>query len=345
MKTADNTADGFIHSRGKKREDSWQLISHSSFVVEDLRTAFIQRPKKACQWEKTCEVTDISCEECLDSLICLWGNETHLSLCSLRTRPFFKGCWTTKTCPKCKPNTQCWWMLCTSVQIEGRGPAHVSSGALWDQGWSPAFITPSSPYVFFIFVFCFIFQFMIMRFLISGFTPPADRRVRVLTDFLIADASFRGSSAAGLWTLFPLSVWFRMAHVLQFDEQTRKVKDANMHDEDTFEIYDPRNPVNKRRREESKKIMKEKKAKRWGHRFKGQGLPEPREPKNWSYSILPVHFSTTLNPTLNSLLARTSGLRMLTWAHTIPVICDGKAWNICGWTDLSQSSRLRQQSQ
>ncbi|KAM9338047.1 spliceosome-associated protein CWC27 homolog [Symphorus nematophorus] len=53
-----------------------------------------------------------------------------------------------------------------------------------------------------------------------------------------------------------------MAHVLQFDEQTRKVKDANMHDEDTFEIYDPRNPVNKRRREESKKIMKEKKAKR-----------------------------------------------------------------------------------
>lgn len=53
-----------------------------------------------------------------------------------------------------------------------------------------------------------------------------------------------------------------MAHVLQFDEQSRKVKDANMQDEDTFEIHDPRNPVNKRRREESKKIMKEKKAKR-----------------------------------------------------------------------------------
>lgn len=30
-----------------------------------------------------------------------------------------------------------------------------------------------------------------------------------------------------------------MGHVLQFDEQTRKVKDANMQDEDTFEIYDP----------------------------------------------------------------------------------------------------------
>ncbi|XP_076875229.1 spliceosome-associated protein CWC27 homolog [Brachyhypopomus gauderio] len=53
-----------------------------------------------------------------------------------------------------------------------------------------------------------------------------------------------------------------MAHVLQFDEQTRKVKDANMQDEDTFEIYDPRNPVNKRRREESKKLLKDKKAKR-----------------------------------------------------------------------------------
>ncbi|KAJ8401865.1 hypothetical protein AAFF_G00374460 [Aldrovandia affinis] len=46
----------------------------------------------------------------------------------------------------------------------------------------------------------------------------------------------------------------------QFEEQTRKVKDATMPDEDTFEIHDPRNPVNKRRREESKKIMKEKKA-------------------------------------------------------------------------------------
>ncbi|XP_062268933.1 spliceosome-associated protein CWC27 homolog [Platichthys flesus] len=53
-----------------------------------------------------------------------------------------------------------------------------------------------------------------------------------------------------------------MAHVLQFDEQSRKVKDATIQDEDTFEIHDPRNPVNKRRREESKKILREKKAKR-----------------------------------------------------------------------------------
>lgn len=41
-----------------------------------------------------------------------------------------------------------------------------------------------------------------------------------------------------------------MAHVLQFDEQTRKVKDAIMQDEDMFDIYDPRNPVNKRRSED-----------------------------------------------------------------------------------------------
>ncbi|CAH2296252.1 peptidyl-prolyl cis-trans isomerase CWC27 homolog [Pelobates cultripes] len=55
-----------------------------------------------------------------------------------------------------------------------------------------------------------------------------------------------------------------LSHVLQFDENEkgRKVKDANMQDEDTFEIYDPRNPVNKRRREESKKLMKQKKERR-----------------------------------------------------------------------------------
>lgn len=53
-----------------------------------------------------------------------------------------------------------------------------------------------------------------------------------------------------------------MSHVLHFEDQTRKVKDASVQDEDTFEIYDPRNPVNKRRREESKKILREKKARR-----------------------------------------------------------------------------------
>ncbi len=124
----------------------------------------------------------------------------------------------------------------------------------------------------------------------------------------------------------PLSIWFRMAHVLQFDEQTRKVKDANMQDEDTFEIYDPRNPVNKRRREESKKIMKEKKAKRWGHEVEGQVLPKPCDWKTGhTASRLPTF------PPLQTPLCWTVSwlehldLRMLTWAHTIPVICDGKA--------------------
>lgn len=53
-----------------------------------------------------------------------------------------------------------------------------------------------------------------------------------------------------------------LSHVLQFDEKSQKVKDANVQDEDTFEIYDPRNPVNKRRREESKKLLKQKKERR-----------------------------------------------------------------------------------
>ncbi|XP_004583795.2 spliceosome-associated protein CWC27 homolog [Ochotona princeps] len=53
-----------------------------------------------------------------------------------------------------------------------------------------------------------------------------------------------------------------MSHVLQFEDKSRKVKDASMQDADTFEIYDPRNPVNKRRREESKKLMREKKGRR-----------------------------------------------------------------------------------
>lgn len=60
----------------------------------------------------------------------------------------------------------------------------------------------------------------------------------------------------------PVSYLLRMTHVLQFEDKTRKVKDASMQDSDTFEIYDPRNPVNKRRREESKKLLREKKERR-----------------------------------------------------------------------------------
>lgn len=56
----------------------------------------------------------------------------------------------------------------------------------------------------------------------------------------------------------------RLKHSLKFEDATPNVaRDANLKDDDWFEIYDPRNPLNKRRREESKKLMKEKgKAKR-----------------------------------------------------------------------------------
>uniref|UniRef100_T1JEY8 Spliceosome-associated protein CWC27 homolog n=1 Tax=Strigamia maritima TaxID=126957 RepID=T1JEY8_STRMM len=49
-----------------------------------------------------------------------------------------------------------------------------------------------------------------------------------------------------------------LSHTLTFDTKDLKVKDANVKDEDTYEIYDPRNPINQRRREASKHTMKQK---------------------------------------------------------------------------------------
>lgn len=49
-----------------------------------------------------------------------------------------------------------------------------------------------------------------------------------------------------------------LAHTLHFETHEAKVKDANMNDEDTFEIFDPRNPINQRRREASKQAMRNK---------------------------------------------------------------------------------------
>ena len=43
---------------------------------------------------------------------------------------------------------------------------------------------------------------------------------------------------------------------LEFEEHNRKVMDANVQELDRYEIFDPRNPLNKRRREESKQQMK-----------------------------------------------------------------------------------------
>ena len=44
----------------------------------------------------------------------------------------------------------------------------------------------------------------------------------------------------------------RMSHQLKFESHEVKAKDANIRNEDTFDIYDPRNPINERRRKSSK---------------------------------------------------------------------------------------------
>ena len=49
---------------------------------------------------------------------------------------------------------------------------------------------------------------------------------------------------------------YRATNTLRFDANTAAAalaKDANVQGADTFDIYDPRNPMNKRRREESKR--------------------------------------------------------------------------------------------
>ncbi|CAF0976799.1 unnamed protein product [Brachionus calyciflorus] len=51
-----------------------------------------------------------------------------------------------------------------------------------------------------------------------------------------------------------------LTHRLDVDDEIkRKVIDANVADNERYDIYDPRNPLNKRKREESKEIIKEKK--------------------------------------------------------------------------------------
>jgi hypothetical protein len=49
----------------------------------------------------------------------------------------------------------------------------------------------------------------------------------------------------------------RLTHKLKFESHTPALaKDASTKTDDWFEIYDPRNPINKRRRETSRDIMK-----------------------------------------------------------------------------------------
>lgn len=53
------------------------------------------------------------------------------------------------------------------------------------------------------------------------------------------------------------SIW---THKLEIDDEIKqKVIDANVADNDRWDIYDPRNPLNKRKREESKHAMKDRK--------------------------------------------------------------------------------------
>lgn len=49
-----------------------------------------------------------------------------------------------------------------------------------------------------------------------------------------------------------------LSHKLHFDTRSSFVKDANIVDADTYDIYDPRNPINKRKRESGKQKEKNK---------------------------------------------------------------------------------------
>lgn len=74
------------------------------------------------------------------------------------------------------------------------------------------------------------------------------RKDKTLEEDKVEEEGDGGDDDEGWWT-----------HTLQFESHDRLAKDANMANEDTFEIYDPRNPINQRRREASKKVMKDKK--------------------------------------------------------------------------------------
>lgn len=52
-----------------------------------------------------------------------------------------------------------------------------------------------------------------------------------------------------------------LTHKLDIDDEIRtKVIDANVADNERYDIFDPRNPMNKRKREESREMTREKKS-------------------------------------------------------------------------------------
>ena len=62
-------------------------------------------------------------------------------------------------------------------------------------------------------------------------------------------------------TLYRVIVLYRMNHRLSFEDQRKKVIDANVKELDRYEIFDPRNPLTKRRREQGKESKGSKKHK------------------------------------------------------------------------------------
>ena len=59
--------------------------------------------------------------------------------------------------------------------------------------------------------------------------------------------------------MYTPTVCCRMSHKLEFGDAHGKVLDANVTDVDRYQIYDPRNPMTKRRNEEAKKDSKRRK--------------------------------------------------------------------------------------
>lgn len=52
-----------------------------------------------------------------------------------------------------------------------------------------------------------------------------------------------------------------LTHKLDIDDEVRtKVIDANVADHERYDIFDPRNPMNKRKREESRELTRDKKS-------------------------------------------------------------------------------------
>jgi peptidyl-prolyl cis-trans isomerase SDCCAG10 len=58
----------------------------------------------------------------------------------------------------------------------------------------------------------------------------------------------------------PDSLYSILTHKLEVDEEIQqKVKDANILDNERYSIYDPRNTLNKRKREASKEVIRDRK--------------------------------------------------------------------------------------